>query len=112
MVPRKACIRACVIQILAAVAAPAFADQGTPGPDATENQPKPRVEEITVTGSRIARDTFSTPNPVTVVGSEEMQKLGLSNVGDVVAQLPQNSAFVTAGNVGLGNFNIGAQLAA
>ena len=111
MVPRKACIRACVIQILAAVAAPAFADQGTPGPDATENQPKPRLEEITVTGSRIARDTFSTPNPVTVVGSEEMQKLGLSNVGDVVAQLPQNSAFVTAGNVGLGNFNIGAQLA-
>src|SRR5262245_16943528 len=112
MVQRKACIRACVIPLLAAAAAaPAFADQGTPGPVDSESQPKARLEEITVTGSRITRDTFSTPNPVTVVGSDEMQKLGLANVGDVMAQLPQNSAFVTAGNVGLGNFNIGAQLA-
>jgi hypothetical protein len=58
---------------------------------------------VLVTGSRVARDTFSTPNPVTVLDSGEMQKLGLANVGDVMAQLPQNSAFVTAGNVGLGN---------
>ena len=40
-----------------------------------------------------------------------MEKLGSANVGDVVAQLPQNSAFVTSANIGLGNFNVGAQLA-
>ncbi len=102
---------ACVMQILAAASAPAVADQGTPGPADPTGEQKPRIEEVLVTGSRVARDGFNTPNPVTVVDSGEMQKLGLSNVGDVMAQLPQNSAFVTAGNVGLGNFNIGAQLA-
>ena len=104
-------IGACVMQIFAGASAPALADQGTPGPGDPSGEQKTRIEEVLVTGSRVARDTFSTPNPVTVVGAEEMQKLGLSNVGDVMAQLPQNSAFVTAGNVGLGNFNIGAQLA-
>jgi iron complex outermembrane recepter protein len=68
-------------------------------------------QEVIVTGSRVGQSTFTAPNPITVVSSEEMAKLGLSNVGDVVAQLPQNSAFVTAGNIGLGNFNVGAQLA-
>jgi iron complex outermembrane recepter protein len=97
--------------LLAAATAPVLADQGTAGPADTSSEQKPRLEEVLVTGSRVARDTFNTPNPVTVVGSDEMQKLGLANVGDVMAQLPQNSAFVTAGNVGLGNFNIGAQLA-
>lgn len=71
----------------------------------------PRLEEVVVTGSRIGRSTFTTPNPVSVLNGEEMARLGLANVGDAVAQLPQNSAFVTAANVGFGNFNIGAQLA-
>ncbi len=65
---------------------------------------------MVVTGSRIARSTFTTPNPVTVINEEQIQKLNLSNVGDVVAQLPQNSNFFAGNNVGLGNFNVGAQL--
>ena len=69
------------------------------------------VDEVVVTGSRVARSTFVTPNPVTVVDNREMEKLALTNVGDVVAQLPQNSNFVSSANVGAGNFNIGAQLA-
>ncbi len=64
-----------------------------------------------VTGSRVGRTTFTAPNPVTVIGGEDLERLGIVNVGDALAQLPQNSAFVTAANVGLGNFNIGAQLA-
>jgi outer membrane receptor protein involved in Fe transport len=68
------------------------------------------VQEVVVTGSRIARSTFTTPNPVTVINEQEIQRLNLTNAGDVVAQLPQNSNFFAGNNVGLGNFNVGAQL--
>ena len=68
------------------------------------------VQEVVVTGSRIQRSTFTTPNPVTVMSEKEIQRLNLTNVGDVVAQLPQNSNFFAGNNVGLGNFNVGAQL--
>lgn len=66
-------------------------------------------DDIIVTGSRVSRSTFDTPNPVTVLNSEDIEKLGLVNVAEVVAQLPQNSNFFAANNVGLGNFNVGAQ---
>jgi outer membrane receptor protein involved in Fe transport len=67
--------------------------------------------EVVVTGSRIARSTFTTPNPVTVLDSKDINNLGIVNVGQVLAQLPANSNFFAANNVGLGNFNVGAQLA-
>jgi iron complex outermembrane receptor protein len=69
------------------------------------------LDEVVVTGSRVARSTFTTPNPVTVLDSKDIDNLGLTNVGEVLAQLPQNSNFFAANNVGLGNFNVGAQLA-
>ena len=69
-----------------------------------------QVQEVIVTGSRIQRSTFTSPNPVTVINEAEIQKLNLTNAGDIVAQLPQNSNFFAGNNVGLGNFNVGAQL--
>jgi outer membrane receptor protein involved in Fe transport len=69
------------------------------------------IDEVVVTGSRVAKSTFTTPNPVTVVDSKDIEALGLTNVGAVMAQLPQNSNFFAGNNVGLGNFNVGAQLA-
>ncbi|MET0291451.1 MAG: TonB-dependent receptor plug domain-containing protein, partial [Steroidobacteraceae bacterium] len=69
------------------------------------------LDEVVVTGSRVGRTTFDTPNPVTVLSAEDIDKLGLTNVGAVMAQLPQNSNFFASNNVGLGNFNVGAQLA-
>src|SRR5690349_21489217 len=69
------------------------------------------LEEVVVTGSRVGRSTFTTPNPVTVMDSKDIENLGLVNVGEVLSQLPQNSNFFAANNVGLGNFNVGAQLA-
>ena len=68
------------------------------------------VQEVIVTGSRIQRSTFTSPNPVTVINEQEIQRLNLTNAGDIVAQLPQNSNFFAGNNVGLGNFNVGAQL--
>lgn len=82
-----------------------------PPPDSTSKSTDASVADIIVTGSRLSRSTFTTPNPVTVIGAQEIQKLGLTNVGAVIAQLPQNSNFFSGNNVGLGNFNVGAQLA-
>ncbi len=45
-------------------------------------------EEIVVTGSRIARDPLSTTGPITVVGSEAISQSGVSNVDDLLRQLP------------------------
>ncbi|HTB65645.1 MAG TPA: TonB-dependent receptor [Steroidobacteraceae bacterium] len=79
--------------------------------DAPQAPKDAALEEVVVTGSRVARSTFTTPNPVTVLDAKDIESLGLVNVGDVLAELPQNSNFFSAGNVGLGNFNVGAQLA-
>ena len=76
-----------------------------------QQQQSQRLEEITVTGSRIQRSGFDTPTPVTVVAREMIDDLGLINVGDVAAQLPSNNPQVTPMNVGVSNFNLGAQLA-
>ena len=69
------------------------------------------LEEVVITGSRVGRSTFTTPNPVTVMDAKDIENLGITNVGEVLGELPQNSNFFAANNVGLGNFNVGAQLA-
>ena len=69
------------------------------------------LEEVVVTGSRIGRSGFDSPQPLSVVDSEQIENLGLVNVGDVIRTLPQNTPFFTDTNVGIGNFNVGAQLA-
>jgi outer membrane receptor protein involved in Fe transport len=83
-------------------------------PAATDRTAAPggsELQEVVVTGSHIAESTFTTPTPVTVIDSSVIQSMGLVNVGDVINQMPQNSNFTSAANVGLGNFNIGAQFA-
>lgn len=47
-------------------------------------------EEITVTGSRIRRDDFTSAQPTSVVTRAMLDDLGVVNVGDSIAQLPYN----------------------
>jgi iron complex outermembrane recepter protein len=68
-------------------------------------------EEIIVTGSRVSRSGFDSSQPLTTIDQQQIENLGLVNVGDVVRTLPQNTPFFTETNVGIGNFNVGAQLA-
>lgn len=78
--------------------------------DAADQQARPAEEDrIIVTGSRVSRSTFETSNPVTVLDAGDIADLGLTDVGDIVSQLPANSNFFSGNNVGLGNFNVGAQ---
>lgn len=94
---------------VAALALALFAADAAQAQQAASSKPI-QSQEIVVTGSRIVRSTFNTPNPVTVMNEEQIQKLNLTNAGDIVAELPQNSNFFAGNNVGLGNFNVGAQL--
>ncbi|MDB5688197.1 MAG: btuB 6 [Sphingomonas bacterium] len=47
---------------------------------------------IVVTGSRIARAGFTAPTPTTVVGAEDLQRQGATNVADLLNTLPSFGA--------------------
>jgi iron complex outermembrane receptor protein len=88
--------------------------QTTPAPtnaSETSTGTSSQLDEVVVTGSRIARRAADSPTPITIMDSSEMQKLGITSVGDALAQLPQDSPFVSPANIGIGGFNIGASLA-
>jgi iron complex outermembrane receptor protein len=48
----------------------------------------PAVEEIVVTGSRVVRNGYEAPTPVTVIGVEQMQEAPMQHISDFVARLP------------------------
>ena len=71
-----------------------------------------------MTGTRIQRSGFNTPNPVTVIDRQQIDQLGLVNIGDVVGQLPMNNPQTSPTNTSQGSLNgyvsdanVGAQLA-
>ena len=51
--------------------------------------------EIVVTGSRVVRNGFSAPTPVTVLSSAELEARADINIADAVNQLPQTANSVT-----------------
>jgi outer membrane receptor protein involved in Fe transport len=61
-------------------------DQAAQGPEPTQVT----GDEITVTGSRIRRDDFSSAQPTTVLDSEYLQNLGVINLGQAMSGIPQN----------------------
>jgi len=91
----------------AALAQPAGAsatESDTPSAESGED------ETIVVTGSRLARSTFDTPQPVTVLGSEDFDQLQITNVGEGVAELPAFRPSTNPSTNGFGSFNVGAQI--
>lgn len=65
-------------------------------PDPTEAQSD--VDEVVVTGSRIARTGYDQPTPVTVTSAQAIERSGFSNISDVLLRTPQVG-------VGLGSAN-------
>jgi iron complex outermembrane recepter protein len=59
-------------------------------PAAADGSEDRSLEEITVTGSRIRRDDFSSPQPTTVMDNEYLQNLGVINLGQAMVGVPQN----------------------
>ena len=90
-----------VIAILVgAVAAPTASAQ-------TQTAQDPALDEIVVTGSRIVRDGYEAPTPVSVLGSEELNAMNVVNLADAVNILPGFSGSVSP-RTSNGNLSSGA----
>jgi iron complex outermembrane receptor protein len=46
------------------------------------------VDEIVVTGTRVVRDGYEAPTPVSVIGIEQLDNVATSNLADAINQLP------------------------
>jgi len=56
------------------------------------------VEEITVTGSRVIRDGYQAPTPVSVLSAEDMNLSPRANIAEYMNQLPSMAQGMTPGN--------------
>ncbi|MCC6913406.1 MAG: hypothetical protein IT566_06865, partial [Rhodospirillaceae bacterium] len=79
-----------------ALAVLGYAPQAGAQTSAPQAAQAPAVEEVIVTGSRIVRDGYEAPTPVTVVGAEQIMDAAKPNVFDAISSLPAFS-----GNINL-----------
>ena len=93
-------------------ATPAMAQQAeVPADSETVVDDVPSSEPIVVTGSRIARDTFRTATPVTVVSADSIQDQAAINVADALNDLPSFRPQATPATTAIFIGNAGANLA-
>ena len=76
-----------------------------PSQDARGQEQAEAVEEVVVTGSRIRRDPLNEATPITQIDAGDIEKTGLTNLGDALQNLPitgsaPNSQFNVPGNSG------------
>jgi iron complex outermembrane receptor protein len=73
------------------------------------------IDQIVVTGSRITRDGYEAPTPVSVLGAEELNALNTVNVADAVNVLPafagsesprSNNGNLSTGATGVSQLNL------
>ena len=85
-------------------------------PEAQSASTAPSLQEVVVSGSRIQRDGFSSPTPVSVVNAATLQGNATSNVADALntmpnfagSSTPQTTAItVTSGQQAINGLNIG-----
>jgi outer membrane receptor protein involved in Fe transport len=89
--------------IATALAAPALAQDA--------DRAAAPVEEITITGSRISGVSgFTAPTPVSVVGAERLEQRAITNVGDLLNELPAFRATQTPAAQGLSGGYVGGRV--
>ncbi len=86
--------------------APPAAQSTGSGPAEAEASSGP----IVVTGSRIVRDGFTAPTPVTVVGQESLELRGQTNVGEALNELPSFRALISPATQQAQGGNVGARV--
>lgn len=87
---RTSCRWATAVSVIALTAAiPAWSQSAAPASDQAGNASQQEVQDIIVTGTRIQRNGFDTPNPVTALTAETLSQRAPSNVPDGLNQLPQ-----------------------
>lgn len=91
--PKRSRLSAALLTaIVVPVGGNVFAQEQQNDPNATN------LDKVTVTGSRIAREGFVTPSPVTAVTAEEIRATGAVTIGDLMTKLPQLTPTYTLGN--------------
>ncbi|MGI4878993.1 MAG: TonB-dependent receptor plug domain-containing protein, partial [Janthinobacterium lividum] len=81
--------------ILGSSAEPVFAQVVPTGSAAEAKEPAAKDEDLVVTGTRVVRDGYRAPTPVTVVSVEQLQTVAASSVADALNLLPQFSGSST-----------------
>ena len=56
------------------------------------------LDRVNVTGSRIAREGFVTPSPVTAISAEEIRATGAVTIADLMTKMPALAPSYTLGN--------------
>ena len=73
------------------------------------------VEEIVVTGTRVQRDGYEAPTPLTVVGVEQIEAAAPTNIAEFVQSMPQiagsatpqnSNSSISSGTAGLNTLNL------
>src|SRR6478609_128639 len=77
-----------MLAILGGSAGSAFAQAA---PQTAQNSAQAPTEEIIVTGTRVVRDGYEAPTPVSVVTVEQLQTSATDNIADYVNTLPSIS---------------------
>jgi iron complex outermembrane receptor protein len=98
---------------LCAVAAHAWSGS-VAAQDATSDDDTMQIEEVVVTGTYLRGKTqYSSPSPIAVIGSNNLNQIGASNVADLVQTLTINNgaqnnpdAFTQNSTTGTSNFNL------
>lgn len=88
-----------VLALLGAMSLPgiAAAQQATPQSDAPQTNATD-LDKVMVTGTRIAREGFASPSPVTAIQPEEIRATGAVTIGDLMTKLPALTPTYTLGN--------------
>ncbi len=82
----------------AVVALLAIGTQAPQGAQAQSETAQLDVEQIIVTGSRIVRDGYEAPTPVSVLGADELNVMAVTNISEAVNRLPAFTNSVTTEN--------------
>jgi iron complex outermembrane receptor protein len=108
---RRRLLRAVLSLSLLGLRAIASAQNTTSTTDAQlQGASQPALQEVVVTGSRISRNGFTAPTPVTVIGAERFEQRAIPNVGDALNELPAFRASATPATQQLAGGNVGARL--
>jgi outer membrane receptor protein involved in Fe transport len=102
MINRKLAFALLASTGVGALCAPAHAQTGAAAATA-------QVDEVVVTGSRIARSTFQTPTPVTAVSQAQLEAKAASTVTDLLRDVPAlrpNRSTGSSTDVGGSTFNM------
>ncbi len=98
--------------LASAVAAVFAAGLGTAAAqERTSSDADADVEELVVTGTRIRRDEFATPNSMQSITREDMRDLGLIGADDLLLEMTANMATNSLDTNGDSSFFVGATLA-